>query len=435
MKKLMCLIGAAVAAGSLLAAGVSAEKMPEGARKLLLKISTVETPETRTQKTWNPPAMPLTAQEIPYSEAEIAKATPEKANEMIEANHSKRAQNRAAAAQVAYRNWKAADDHFRGVKGKLEGTLFGRQIIMALDKFAGHAGQAFNPDCIEFFHRMDNDEGDKEKFLQDMGSPDTLACAYFIKLVFDDPRQESGTVQMNGQEMKRTKFTQSLTYEVQNISGKMAAAGNVKKEKMLRSSNAVSREGTEENVLVDLLDECMAEAAKQINDRFVAVITVKAVPAQKKDEDFDESGATLEIDGATQQLDTEIALLKAEHKITVDLEGYKQKGSTKFNVQKSGPIKVVMASCMCKLTVTVKGPADFDASSATIELVADGEDGSAESLASGEESTVKQGKYTLKVSAEGYSAKPQKLTLAKNKHAVTVTVKKEAAGAAGADVK
>lgn len=435
MKKMMVgVVAAVISMAGVAADSGTSEKMPEGAGKLLLKISTVETPDTRTSKTWDPPELPIQNQELPWSEADIARATPDKANKMLEENHAARAKNRQVAAELAYRNWAAADEYFRGVKGKLEGTTYGRQIIMALDKFSGYAGQYFNPNCIEFFHRMDNPEGAKERFLQDMGSPDTLACAYFIKLVFDDPRQESGTVNMNGQQMKNTKYTQTLTYEVQNLSGKMVASGNIRKDKMQRTSNAVAREGAESNIIVDLIDECLAEAAKAINDRFVAVVTVEAVSAQgKKDEDFDAGAASLEIDGVSQQLDTEIAMLKAKHKVVVDLDGYKQKGSTTMDIQKSGPVKVVMASCMCKLTVTLKGPADFVASDATVELVAPGEDGETETLTSGEESSVKMGKYTLKVTAEGYSAKPQPVNLTKNKQQISVTVKKDAAPAAGAD--
>ena len=97
----------------------------------------------------------------------------------------------------------------------------------------------------------------------------------------------------------------------------------------------------------------------------------------------------------------------------------------------SGTKKLQMAPTTCKLTVNVKGPAGFDASSATIELV--GADGASESLTSGEESTVQQGKWTLKVSADGYSAKPKALNLTSNKKVENITVVKEAAPAAGAN--
>ena len=64
----------------------NAGAVPEGTQKIILKISTVETVMTRTRKTWNPPAMPMTVQELPYTEQEIAKATPEEATKMAKEN-------------------------------------------------------------------------------------------------------------------------------------------------------------------------------------------------------------------------------------------------------------------------------------------------------------------------------------------------------------
>ena len=347
---------------------------------------------------------------------------------MADENAEARKRSRANSANLAWKNWSEADAHMRGLRTQLEGTTFGRQILIAVDKFAGMAGQYFDPNCIEFFHRMDNDEGEKEQFLQDMGDAEKLACAYFVKLVFDDPREESGKVTDAGQTFTMKKMTQGLTYEVQDLSGKMIASGNVKKSKTLRGSAVVSREGRDENTLIDLLEECMEDAAKQINDRFVARVIFKAISSVKNDEDFNEDAGSLEIDGATSQLGMEVSLLKGKHTVVVDMDGYKQKGASLFNITKSGEQKIVMVSTNCNLTVNVKGPAgdaDFDASNATIELTA-GEDVS-ESLTAGEESIVPQGKYTLTVTMDGYSAKPQTVSLAKTKQAITVQMKKDAA--------
>ena len=52
----------------------SQEVVQDGVQKVILKISTVETVGTRTQKTWNPPAPPMVLQELPYNEQDIAKA-------------------------------------------------------------------------------------------------------------------------------------------------------------------------------------------------------------------------------------------------------------------------------------------------------------------------------------------------------------------------
>ena len=340
MKKLVLAVAFFAALGVAYADGEN-ETAPEGTQKVILKISTVETVDTRTQKTWNPPAPPMALQELPHTEADIANATPEEAAKMAKENRAARLANQKIQAAIAIDAYQKAQEHFEGTKKKLEGTVFGRQVILAVDKFAGMAGEHFDSDCIEFFHRMDNDEGDKEQFLKDMGSTDTLSAPYFIKLVFDNPRIESGKVSMNGQEIKRTKITIAVTYQVQALNGRMATSGNVKKEKVLKSSNAVQRSGTDEGALIDTMEEALAEVAKRINDHFVAKVTLKVISSGgKKDKDFDPEAATIEMDGASVDGETEISIMKGKHTIVVDLDDYKQKGSTTFIIKKSGPIKI-----------------------------------------------------------------------------------------------
>ena len=57
-------------------------------------------------------------------------------------------------------------------------------------------------------------------------------------------------------------------------------------------------------------------------------------------EDFDADAATVEIDGVSADLDSEISIMKGKHTIVVNLDEYKQKGSTTFTIKKSGPIKI-----------------------------------------------------------------------------------------------
>ena len=349
MKKLMVMAVATIGTLGCAIGADGEEAAPEGTQKVMLKISTVETVGTRTQKTWNPPAQPMAFQELPYSEADIANATPEEAAKMARENRAQRLQNQKIQAAIAIDAYQKAQEHFEGVKKQLEGTVFGKQVILAVDKFAGSAGEYFDQDCIEFFHRMDNDEGDKEQFLKDMGSADTLSAPYFIKLIFDNPRVETGKVSMNGQEMKRTKITIAVTYQVQALNGRMATSGNVKKEKVLKSSGAVQRSGAEDGALIDTMEEALAEVAKRINNHFVAKVTIKAISAGgKKDKDFDAEAATVELDGVSVDLDSEISIMKGKHTIVIDLDEYKQKGNTTFTIKKSGPIKISLKKAVKK---------------------------------------------------------------------------------------
>ncbi|MBQ7252569.1 MAG: hypothetical protein IJS32_08220 [Kiritimatiellae bacterium] len=401
--------------------------VPQGTKKMMLKIATVETAGTRHQKTWDPPAKPLQLQEKPYSEAQIMQAKPEEADRMRAKNEIVGDAQRLANAKIAIQNWAAADKHMKGIQAQLEGNAYGRQIILALDKFAGEAGQHFDPDCIEFFHRADMDEGQKEQFMQDMTDPGVLAAPYFIKLVFDDPREETGIVQMNGQQIKMAKYMQTVTYEVQDLQGKIAAAGNVRQEKQVRTSNAIERGGTSGNEQVAVLEEALAEVAKRINDRFVAKVSFTLV-GPRNDDAFDEYAGTILVDGEGRTSGDEFSLLKGPHVVEVEMQGYKRTGSPRLTVSASQNYKIPMVSSMCEVTVQVKGPAgdaEFDPDYATISL--SGDEGEYP-LSNGYPMEVPQGRYTLTVEADGCQPVTKPVVLAAPKMNLPPVVLKKAAG-------
>lgn len=203
----------------------------------------------------------------------------------------------------------------------------------------------------------------------------------------------------------------------------MITSGNVKRERTDRMSASVNREGVEDNTLIELIEECLAGAAKEINDAFVAKVSVTALSSVKNDEEFNADAATLEVDGLGRNMGEEISVLKGVHDIAITLDGYRQKNPRNQKVSKSATIKIVMVPDTCKLTVNVKGPStakDFDATAATIELLS-GEE-TVESLTSGEATCVKQGKYTVKVSMDGFATKTQTVSLVKAAQAVTVVL-------------
>lgn len=328
----------AVAACAVGCAFADDEQAPEGVNKVVLKISQVETPSTRAEK-WNPPQIPVSAKALPFTESDIQSASPEEALKMDRANRMTRFENNRKQAAIAMQQYRDAMAHFKGTKAKLEGTAFGRQILLAVDKFAGAAGECFDPDCIEFFHNMDaSGEADEAALISGKkGDDDLMTAPYFIKLIFDDPQTKVMQGVVAGTEMKRTTVKIGLTYQVQALSGKEITSGNVKKEK---SERETSMGGVDEKALVvDAIDEALVEVAKRINAHFVAKTTVKVIPA-KKDKDFDADSATLEIDGVSREIGEEISIMKGRHTITVDLDGYKQVGSIRFDIKKSGQIKI-----------------------------------------------------------------------------------------------
>ena len=338
MKKLLL-----VAMSAACAMGVMADEedsVAEGIKKVALRITSVDTPSTRAEK-WNPPQMPVSMKELPYTEADIQKAEPERALEMDQANRAVRAENNRIQVAVAQQQYRDAMNHFQGMKTKLEGTAFGRQILIAIDKFAGSAGEYFDQDLIMYSHRLDTiGEAAEDQLLTGKRDEknEPMMAPYFIKLVFDDPRTESAKGFVAGTEMKRTTVKIGVTYQVQAISGKIVTSGNVKTSKTERDSGMGG--AGEESLVVDAIDEALNEVAKRINKFFVVKATIKVL-APKDDEEFDADEATITIDGEPAEAG-EVSLLRGKHTIAVEMDGYKQKGSIRFDIKKSKEIKIKM---------------------------------------------------------------------------------------------
>ena len=291
-------------------------------KNIMLKIASVETAGMRRDKAWDPPAKPMAITEMPYSEAQIQGAMPEDAAIMRNKNTAVRDANYARNAVIAFENWKAADAHMKGCRAQLEGSAYGRQIVLAIDTFAGECGEYFDSDYIEFFHRMDIDEGDKEQFVKDMSSPKLASAPYFIKLIFKDPREESGTVSLNGNEVKMSKYTIGITCEVQDLGGKMIFAKNVNAVKTVRRSNAIDYSGTDGNELIETLEEGLADVAKAINEHFVSTVSFELSGLS---DDDDEDDAVITIDGGDEEygVGDEITVIAGSHKVKVEMDGYK----------------------------------------------------------------------------------------------------------------
>ena len=426
MKKLSTLALAALLAAAPQALFAQAEgdaSVPQGTKKVMLKISTVETPDTRMEKAWNPVPPPMEVTQPPHSEAEIMNADPATAARYRKENDHYRDQTYVITANAALQNWRESNQHMKDVWNRLANSAFGKQVITAVDTFTGEAATYFDPDCIEFFHRMDMDEGQKEQFMQDMSDPGVLAAPYFIKLVFQNPQSESGVISMNGQQIKMTKHMQTVTYSVQDNQGKVITGGNVKQEKKTRETSAVQRSGTDGNLTVEVLEMCLTEIAKRINDHFVAKVSFTLV-GPKKDDNFDENAGTIMVDGEGHTSGDEFSVLKGPHVVEVEMEGYKRTGSSKLTINKSQNYKIPMVSSMCSVTIKIKGPKDddeFDPDSATITLAGEEEEFSP---SNGEPEDVPQGKYTLTVEMEGYQTFTKTVTFGSNKQDVPVAMKK-----------
>lgn len=421
MKTLMCAV--AVASMVMQVSFADGEDAAPAQKKVVLRIASCETPDSRLPE-WKPPKAPAVLQKLPYSPEKIAAATPEKASQMVEDNARIEKENYAMQMAVELENWNANMEYMKGIRAKLTETPFGMQIVSAVDKFAASASAAFNPDCLEFFDTLDLREGNDHAKFQTFKSAKIHVETYFLKLFFDNPTKTEHSITLGDGPMTRTKWTQRMTFNVKDSGGGSAFAGKV--EMSSDSLDANADEATEARVA--LIEKCLDDAAKKINDFFVATVVFKSASSVKGDEDFESASPTLIIDGVQRGFDEPIGMLKKDaHDLVAEAEGYRTiKKSYKATSSKTETLKFVPTTC--HLTVNVKGPEGFDPSSATIELV--GKDDATESLTAGEPAKVAQGKWTLKVTADGYTAKPKTLNLAKPKQVETVTVAKAAAPAA-----
>ncbi len=311
-------------------------------QKITLLLASVETAGTRAMNAVDMPQIPSFTTEPAWTEEQIASASPVKALAMIEENMARARQGMEVRNGIAMETFRAQKKHMEGVMAKLQGTRFGSQILLALDKFSGFAGECFDPDCLEFFHRMDTETLMQEAFVGDK-PVDLASGTYFLKLVFDNPHEEKTDGYVAGTHITRHKYRQKLTFQVQDMSGKMITAGNITKDKSITSGDVTSTQGQGDGVLVELVEECLRETAQRINDFFVSKVTVKLVSSRKGDQEFNADAATLTVDGVEQMTDSEFSLLKGKHLFCVELDGYAQKGTALRKVGKNGTIKIVLS--------------------------------------------------------------------------------------------
>lgn len=321
-------------------ASMSAEE-ESGPKKLTLRISAIETPGTRSSKTLQLPDIPSFTVTPAHSEEEIATAAPEMAAKMMQENLAKKRAHQEIRNNIAMERYKKQCQYLEGLRKQLESTALGQQIILGLDKFSGYAYEYFNKDCIEFFHRMDTDEVFRESMISGKDA-DLATSNYFIKLVFDNPHQEKAEGNIQGTTIHRTTWSQSLSFEVQDMTGKVMSAGNITKTKTKTFGDANVMQGQDKGAMIELIEECMKEAAQKINDSFVLKVKFTVVSAAKKDKDFDAEDATIKVDGEDVEAGEEVCMLKGKHTVEVDMEGYAQKGGTSLLITKSGTRKIKM---------------------------------------------------------------------------------------------
>ena len=404
-------------------AAAEADAIPQ---KITLKLCSVETADTRMDKAWAPPTPPSVEQELPYTDSDLVMLTGPALQKALEENRLVRAENRRRSARLQLASYIAAEQHMNEIINRYQATTAGRFVILALDTFAGYMGEYCDPEFIQFFHRMDNDEGAKEAFLQAVGSEETAAVPYLVKLVFATPREQSGAVSVTSTyRVSKSTVTQMLTVQIQALDGRMIFAKNIKETASEGYNSVVQTTDGGGDLIQSAMEKCLESAAKAINDHFVKQTTFTVEAKNDKNGDFRAENAVLTVDGVERPLNSPISLLAGKHEVKVTHSGFRQTDPEVMNISSSGVRKIIMDKALCSFSVELQCPQDAGSDSlADADVSITGDNGMQIPVPYGKTAVVPAGNYTLNVSLKGFEPVSKKIVLSSSAHAEPVVLKK-----------
>ena len=311
--------------------------------KTQINLVYVANPASRAEKVWEPPKQPMALTDLPYTENDINMAEPEVAVERMRENDRVKRRNNALQCRLALKQYTDAMDHYKAQKRKMEGTPYGRQLIMAIDKFIAYASEMCDPDCLEFVTQLDRASSDglqvlngrvKDAEVIDENDQGSDIEPLLLCLIFDDQRFETETAQLNGLDIRNTICRQSLAYKITRANGTVVTAGDVFINLRRQQTSAVQTTGKNDTMTAKAIEECLKKTAKRINDYFVTTCSIKLL-GPKKDGDFDPETATITIDGEEISNPEEFTIAPGKHAVMVDMDGYVQKNKRIINIDRS----------------------------------------------------------------------------------------------------
>lgn len=148
-----------------------------------------------------------------------------------------------------------AERHYEETKMQREGNAFGRQCILAAEKFNAAAARHFNDEWLKLYSRKLWTKKEREDFVREMGGQGTI---YFVTLSIDSPVvQTTG----NGSVMVAV----GVSYSVMSPKGKVFTSGRAKKS--MASRNRVAQ--STDVLVLAAMEASFDEVARRINDHFV----------------------------------------------------------------------------------------------------------------------------------------------------------------------
>jgi len=274
----------------------------------------------------------MTLQSLPYSLQDMRNSSPEDAVKMFQENHEQRLANQGTQAELALFACMMGTINCDRGKKKLKQVAFGNQMCQAIDKFCDQAGEYFDPNCIDFRPRVDNDQGSQRIFLENTRNSEIVIVPFFLKLLFDEPviKLEDG---------QKRNVTQTISCDIMDMNGGIISSKPETISKTIGPAPATEEE--EDTELVGLMAETLASIAASINKFFVVKTSVKLLGAQN-DTAFNPQPATVTIDRTQYAPDEEISILKGSHVIAIDLDGYRQTDKHIFLIWQDAPIPIIM---------------------------------------------------------------------------------------------
>lgn len=285
--------------------------------KIYLLVATIETPDTRTDKLQKEVTLP--PRTVPYSDAALQGMSGDELQRAKRENAEALKGYNRANAEIFYREYRRRDTQQEDIAKKAKNTAVGRNLILARDWLATAISD--HNEVFEVVFRVDDQEAQEEKFLSDMEALDVAKCAYFVKVVVNDPKQSEGAIRTAGGNMlKRVTTKQLITVHVQDLTNKIIVSKEVELSDVSGESSVVMRSG-DNDIFGELLRKCLKEAANQIAGHFSVKLTIQ-LKGPKDDGDFDADDAVITLNGREISAGDEITCVKAVHTAKVEMDGY-----------------------------------------------------------------------------------------------------------------
>lgn len=293
--------------------------------KIRVLVAAIETADTRSEKMFNP--IPMPKFKMPHSQSDLAGLTGDELRQAKARNAVAMEKTLHVQSLALLNEYARLCAHQHDVVKKCSNTEVGRNLLLARDWLA--AALMEYEDVFSVIFRIDDSESQREKFFNGMNPVDVEEVVFFIKAVVNDPKKTSSTLQTaGGNSLTKNTIKQLVTFQLQNVKNEMVWSKNIEVEKSWGASSEVDVQGSND-ANGELLREAFAKAAKELCGKYACDVTFSA-KGPVGDKDFAKDDVSVTLDGNEIALDEPVRVTRIPHELVATLDGYTQKGSTKY---------------------------------------------------------------------------------------------------------